>query len=323
MRNCTTARANYNTARKVGLCLYSQEQLHRVVEETGIDYGAAKGGALYLHRSEAALEKADRNAQIMRRLGVEVRKVTPVEASRLDPVYLPVIDRFAGALHVPGDESGDARAFTRKVAGWLSERGVVLRMNESIQRVEAEGGKVGKVVTDKGELKADAFVLALGCYTAPVGRTIGVDLPIYPVKGYSVTIPIAGRNNPPRLTGVDEHNLFAFANYGQHVRMTAIAEFAGYDWSHQPSDFASLLKAAQDLFPDAGDYGQAEYWAGLRPMTPSALPIFGKAKYDNLWINAGHGHLGWTWACGSGRITADLVAGRQPGHDVSTMLAKH
>jgi D-amino-acid dehydrogenase len=167
---------------------------------------------------------------------------------------------------------------------------------------------------------ADGYVLALGCYAATMGRTIGVNLPIYPVKGYSVTIPVAGRNNPPRLSGVDEHNLFAFANYGEHVRMTAIAEFAGYDWSHKPSDFVGLLKAAQELFPDAGDYHQPEYWAGLRPMTPSALPIFGKAKYDNLWINAGHGHMGWTWACGSGRIAADLIAGKTPAHDVSTML---
>jgi D-amino-acid dehydrogenase len=320
VRNCTTARANYNTVRKVGLCLYSQTQLHRVVAETGIAYGAASGGAMYLHRTEAALEKADQNAEIMRRLGVEVRKVTPLEAGQIDQVYLPVQDRFAGALYVPGDESGDARMFTRSIARWLAERGVTFRMNEAITSIRTERDRIAGVVTDKGEVKADAYVLALGCYAATMGRTIGLNLPIYPVKGYSVTIPIAGRNNPPRLSGVDEHNLFAFANYGEHVRLTAIAEFAGYDWSHQPSDFSGLLKAAQELFPDAGDYSQPEYWAGLRPMTPSALPIFGKAKFANLWINAGHGHMGWTWACGSGRIAADLIAGRKPEHDVSTML---
>ncbi|HEX2528473.1 MAG TPA: D-amino acid dehydrogenase [Geminicoccus sp.] len=320
VRNCTTNRAAYNTVRKVGLCLYSQSQLHRVVEETGVAYGAVSGGALYLHRDPAALERGDRNADIMRRLGVEVRRVTPVEAARIDPVYLPIIDRFAGALYVPGDESGDARLFTRQIADWLTARGVQFRMNESIQRIETSGKHVGRIVTDKGEVQADAYVLALGCYAATVGRTIGVDLPIYPVKGYSVTIPIAGRNNPPHLSGVDEHNLFAFANYGEHVRLTAIAEFAGYDWSHKPSDFAGLLTAARELFPDAGDYDQAEFWAGLRPMTPSALPIFGRARYDNLWVNAGHGHMGWTWACGSGRITADLIAGKEPAHDVSSML---
>ncbi|WP_191058258.1 D-amino acid dehydrogenase [Geminicoccus harenae] len=320
VRNCTEARADYNTVRKVGLCVYSQGELHRVVAETGVDYGAAKGGALYLHRTEEALARADRNAELMRRLGVEVRRVTPFEAAQIDQVYLPVLDRFAGALYVPGDESGDARRFTRGIAAWLIERGVAFRMDETIERIGVARGRIDRVVTDKGGVQADAYVLALGCYAAPLGRTIGLRLPIYPVKGYSLTIPIAGRNNPPRLSGVDEHNLFAFANYGEHVRLTAIAEFAGYDWSHRPSDFTGLLKAARELFPDAGDYAQPEYWAGLRPMTPSALPIFGRARYDNLYVNAGHGHMGWTWACGSGRITADLIAGRTPGHDVSSML---
>jgi D-amino-acid dehydrogenase len=140
------------------------------------------------------------------------------------------------------------------------------------------------------------------------------------VKGYSVTLPIGGRNNPPTLSGVDEDNLFAFANYGDRVRMTAIAEFAGYDTAHKPADFATILKAARELFPSAGDYDRPEYWAGLRPMTPDNLPIFGRGGgLANLWVDAGHGHMGWTWACGSARITADLVAGRRPEHDVSGM----
>ena len=320
LRHCTSERAAYNTGRKVALCLYSQQQLHRVVAETGVEYGAAEGGALYLHRDPAALDRADANARVMRELGVEVRKVSPAEAAQIDPVYEPVQDRFAGALFVPGDESGDARMFTRAIAARLIEQGATFRMNETIQRIETEGDKVTRVVTDQGEVRADAFVLALGCYAAPVGRTIGVDLPIYPVKGYSVTLPISGRNNPPRLSGVDEHNLFAFANYGDRVRMTAIAEFAGYDWTHRPADFAQMLSAARELFPDAGDYDRPEYWAGLRPMTPDACPIFGRAKYANLWLNVGHGHMGWTWSCGGGRIVADLIAGKPTGHDVSTML---
>ena len=135
-----------------------------------------------------------------------------------------------------------------------------------------------------------------------------------------MTLPIEGRNNPPTLSGVDEDNLFAFANYGDRVRMTAIAEFAGWDTSHRPADFAPMLKAARELFPAAGNYDKPEYWAGLRPMTPDNLPIFGRGRLANLWVNTGHGHMGWTWACGSARITADLVAGRKPEHDVTTML---
>ncbi len=135
-----------------------------------------------------------------------------------------------------------------------------------------------------------------------------------------MTLPIEGRNNPPTLSGVDEDNLFAFANFGDRVRMTAIAEFAGWDTTHQPRDFDPMLRAARELFPSAGNYDKPEYWAGLRPMTPDNLPIFGQGGLANLWVNTGHGHMGWTWACGSARITADLIAGRTPEHDVAGML---
>lgn len=319
-RQCTDERAIYNTGRKVALCLYSQRQLHRLVAATGIAYGARGGGALYLHRDPEALARAATAARIMRDQGVEVRAVDPGEAAALDPVYEPVRDRFAGALHAPGDESGDARLFTCGLADWLAAQGVEFRFGHTVQRIGTDQGRVTEVRTDQGAVTADAYVLALGCYSAPVGRTVGLDLPIYPIKGYSVTLPIEGRNNPPTLSGVDEHNLFAFANYGDRVRMTAIAEFAGYDWSHRPADFAPMLKAAHELFPDAGNYAKPEYWAGLRPMTPDNLPIFGRGRLANLWVNAGHGHMGWTWACGSARITADLMAGAKPEHDVATML---
>jgi D-amino-acid dehydrogenase len=321
LRQCTSERAAANTARKVRLCLYSQDRLHRVVEETGVAYGGRRGGALYLFRSAEGLARAAATAQILRDAGVEVRPVTPDEAAALDPVYEPVRDRFAGALFAPGDESGDARLFTRGLARVCGERGVAFRMGEAIRGLEVEGDRLARVATDKGTVEADAFVLAAGVYSPHLGRMAGLDLPIYPVKGYSVTLPIEGRNNPPTLPGVDEDNLFAYANYGDRVRMTAIAEFAGYDTSHRPGDFATILKAARELFPAAANYDRPEYWAGLRPMTPDNLPIFGRGgSARNLWVNAGHGHMGWTWACGSARITADLLAGRTPEHDVGSMM---
>jgi D-amino-acid dehydrogenase len=319
-RQCTSERAAYNTGRKVALCLYSQRELHRVTAETGVTYGGRAGGALYLYRTPGLLEAAARTAQILRDNGVEVRAVTPDEAAAIDPVYEPVRDQFAGALYAPGDESGDARLFSLGLAGWLRDHGVELRFGEPIQRIDRSGDRVTGVVTSRGQVQADAYVLALGCYNATVGRTIGLDLPIYPIKGYSVTLPIEGRNNPPTLSGVDEENLFAFANYGDRIRMTAIAEFAGYDTTHRPADFEPMLRAARSLFPNAGNYDRPSYWAGLRPMTPDNLPIFGRRGLTNLWVNAGHGHMGWTWACGSARITADLLAGRRPEHDVSTLL---
>jgi D-amino-acid dehydrogenase len=320
LRQCTSERAAYNTRRKVRLCLYSQEQLHRVVEETHVSYGGSQGGALYLYRDPEGLKRAAATAQVLRDEGVEVRMVSPDEAARLDPVYEPVRDRFAGALYAPGDESGDACLFTRNLAEVCRGRGVAFRMGEEVRAVETEGCRALRLVTDKGTVEADAFVLAAGCHSPRLGRMVGLDLPIYPVKGYSVTIPINGRNNPPTLSGVDEDNLFAFANYGDRVRLTAIAELGGYDTSHRPEDFTTLLRAARGLFPSAGDYQRPDFWAGLRPMTPDNLPIFGHGRTGNIWVNAGHGHMGWTWACGSARITADLIAGRKPEHDAASMM---
>ncbi len=320
LRQCTSERAAYNTRRKVRLCLYSQERLHRVVEETHVSYGGSQGGALYLYRDPEGLKRAAATAQILRDEGVEVRMVSPDEAARLDPVYEPVRDRFAGALYAPGDESGDACLFTRNLAEVCRGRGVTFRMGEEVRAVETEGCRALRLVTDKGTVEADAFVLAAGCHSPRLGRAVGLDLPIYPVKGYSVTVPINGRNNPPTLSGVDEDNLFAFANYGDRVRLTAIAELGGYDTSHRPEDFTTLLRAARELFPGAGDYQRPDFWAGLRPMTPDNLPIFGHGRTGNLWVNAGHGHMGWTWACGSARITADLIAGRKPEHDARSMM---
>lgn len=321
-QQCTAARAATNTRHKVALCLYSLERLHAVTAETGIAYGGRAGGAFYIHRDPAELARADEEARILRDAGVEVRRVTPEEAAAIDPVYAPVRDRFAGALFVPGDESGDARLFTRNLARLCAERGADFRMEHSILRLETEDDRLHRVVTDKGVLEADAHVLALGCASAAIGRTVGLDLPIYPVKGYSVTLPITEASRPPTQPGIDEDHLFAFANYGDRVRLTGIAEFAGYDTGHRPADFATLLDAARTLFPEAGDYRRPEYWAGLRPMTPDNLPFLGRGRIANLWLNCGHGHLGWTWACGTARITADLVAGREPAHDPGRLLPR-
>jgi D-amino-acid dehydrogenase len=320
LRQCTEARALANTSRKVELCLYSQDRLHGVVAETGIRYGGRTGGAVYVFRTGESFAKGRAHARILQERGVRIEALTPAQAAAVDPVYAPVVDRFAGALYAPGDESGDARLFTLGLAERLRERGAELRLGEPVTHWEVEAGRLHAVTTPAGRITADAFVLAFGPYAAVEGRKLGLDLPIWPVKGYSVTIPVAGRNNPPTLSGVDEDNLFAFANFGDRVRLTAVAEFTGFDWSHRPEDFSGLLKAAKDLFPDAGDYAQPGYWAGLRPMTPDNLPRFGRGALENLWVNAGHGHMGWTWACGSARITADLIRGATPAIDVKPML---
>ncbi|CAO3356554.1 D-amino acid dehydrogenase [Azospirillum melinis] len=321
--NCRSDRVAVNTARKVRLSLYSQDMLHQVVEDTGVAFDGAKGGLLYLYRSPAAFDAGVAKMRILTDNGLPLEVVDRDRAAAIDPALLPTKDRIVGGIYAPSDESGDARLFTRNLADWCAERGVRFLYGTTIRSVETAAGEVTGLVTDKGTLTADAYVLAMGCQSAALAKPLGLSLPIYPIKGYSVTVPVAGRNNTPRIGGVDEENLVAYAPMGDRLRITATADFAGYDKRHSPADFQAMLAAARDLFPDAADYSRPSYWAGLRPMTPEGTPIFGRGRQRNLFLNTGHGHMGWTMSCGSARITADLIAGRTPAIPLDGMQAVH
>jgi D-amino-acid dehydrogenase len=181
-----------------------------------------------------------------------------------------------------------------------------------VKSLEKSGDRIAAVVTDKGRESADHVVLAAGVYSPHLLRPLGASLPVYPVKGYSITAPVAGRNAPPALGGVDEENLVAYAPYGDRVRATATAEFSGYGYNHQPTDFRVMLDVMRALFPSGADWNGAQYWAGLRPMTPEGTPILGCIAAANLWSCNGLGHMGWTMSHGAARITADLIAGKKP-----------
>lgn len=321
--NCRSDRVAVNTARKVRLSLYSQDMLHRVVEDTGVAFDGAKGGLLYLYRSPAAFDAGVAKMRILTDNGLPLEVVDRDRAAAIDPALSATKDRIVGGIYAPSDESGDARLFTRNLADWCAERGVRFLYGTTIRGVETAAGEVTGLVTDKGTLTADAYVLAMGCQSAALAKPLGLSLPIYPIKGYSVTVPVAGRNNTPRIGGVDEENLVAYAPMGDRLRITATADFAGYDKRHSPADFQAMLAAARDLFPDAADYSRPSYWAGLRPMTPEGTPIFGRGRQRNLFLNTGHGHMGWTMSCGSARITADLIAGRTPAIPLDGMQAVH
>ncbi|PGH56325.1 amino acid dehydrogenase [Azospirillum palustre] len=321
--NCRSDRVAVNTARKVRLSLYSQDMLHRVVEDTGVAFDGAKGGLLYLYRSPAAFDAGVAKMRILTDNGLPLEVVDRDRAAAIDPALSATKDRIVGGIYAPSDESGDARLFTRNLADWCAERGVRFLYGTTIRGVETAAGEVTGLVTDKGTLTADAYVLAMGCQSAALAKPLGLSLPIYPIKGYSVTVPVAGRNNTPRIGGVDEENLVAYAPMGDRLRITATADFAGYDKRHSPADFHAMLAAARDLFPDAADYSRPSYWAGLRPMTPEGTPIFGRGRQRNLFLNTGHGHMGWTMSCGSARITADLIAGRTPAIPLDGMQAVH
>jgi D-amino-acid dehydrogenase len=311
LRQCTEARARRNTRIKHRLCAYAQEALRQVVADTGIEYDGSRVGILYLYRSQATLERGVRNVRVLADVGQAMEVVDRERAAEIDPALAPTKARIAGAIYCATDESGDCAKFGRELAMLAAERGARFRYDTAIQGIDAVGDAVTRVRTDRGDVQGDAYVLSLGSYSPCLG---GLDerLPIYPVKGYSLTLPIDGANNPPTVGAIDEDTACAYVRLGGRLRATSVAEFAGYDTSHRPSDFAHILRSVRELLPNAADYSRPQYWACLRPMTPEGTPILGRGRYHNLFYNTGHGHLGWTMACGTARITADLIAERDP-----------
>ncbi len=316
---CTAERAAINTSRKARLCSYSQGVFHENQPDQNVDYDGNTGGLIFFYRDPAAFEAGCAKSSQLSDNGVEIIKLTPDEVVAKDPALEASGHKIAGALYSPNDESGDARKFTQGLGEVLADRGVRFHWNTEITGVQFAGNEVMSVITNNGSMSADIYVMCLGVYSPHLTRKLGVDLPIYPVKGYSVTVPVAGRNNPPALGGVDEENLVAYCPMGDRMRVTATAEFSGYSRTHSPADFRHMLNVVQDLFPDAADYSKPDYWAGLRPMTPEGSPIFGRGKHKNFWYNTGLGHMGWTMSHGGARITADLIAGRKPAIDLDGM----
>jgi D-amino-acid dehydrogenase len=321
LMNCTSEKSRRNTARKLRLCVYSQRRLQALADEAGVEYDGVRKGLLYVYRDGASLERGRANTRILAENGQRIEMVDAARIAQLEPAFEASRDKIAGGLYCPDDEQGDSNKFTVALAEKArAELGVEFRFEHSVTGFEASGDKVERVVTDRGAVAGERFVLSLGSWSSRVARPLGLDLPVYPVKGYSATVPVDGANGAPTIGGVDENNLVAWCRMGDRLRLTATAEFTGYDTAHTPADFTGMLAAARDLFPQGGAYDRASYWACLRPMTPEGTPIFGRGRHRNLWLNTGHGHMGWTMACGSARIAADLIAGRQPEIDTAGMI---
>ncbi|HEY9212701.1 MAG TPA: D-amino acid dehydrogenase [Ancylobacter sp.] len=321
LMECTSAKAKRNTLLKHRLAAYSQDVLHDVLREEAIAYDRNDRGILYFHRSQQALDSGVENMKLLESDGQIIKVLDRAGVIALDPSLQAASDKIVGAIHCPTDETGDPALFTRALAAIVAARGGEIRTATTITGIATSGGKVTEVRTDKGAFSGDAYVLALGTQSAGLTRQIGLSLPIYPIKGYSLTIPIGNRPLPPTIASVDEHNLVAISRFGDRIRVTATAEFAGYDKSHRPADFAFMKQVTQELYPEGADYDRAEMWAGLRPMTPTNLPFFGRRHLGNLYLNTGHGHIGWTMSHGSARITADLIAGRTPAIPMDGLLA--
>ncbi len=323
LRECTADRARRNTLIKLRLCQYSQSVMNDLVRAEQIEYHAITRGALYLYRDGAELEAGVKKMALLAEHGQKQEILDARGVAQLDPVFEPVQAKIAGAIRDVGDSSGDSRVFVENLARVCREKlGVVVQLGTRVTALQAGGDRIDAALTNTGVLTADNYVLALGVGAPIVARTAGVSLPVYPAKGYSSTFPLKPGGRAPVVPGVDEKWLVGWSRLGDRLRLTSTAEFAGYDWGWTPRDFNNILKLARDLFPDAADYDRGEYRACLRPMTPDGPPILGLGRHRNLFFNSGHGHMGWTMACGTARIVADLMMGRMPALDLAGLTVR-
>jgi D-amino-acid dehydrogenase len=317
LRECTPARARRNLEQLVRLGTYSRAQLQALRAATGIEYAQRTQGILHFYTSQAAFDSAQAPIAQMRALGMERRVLTPREAVQIEPALRPVEAQLAGGTYTAEDESGDAHRFTVALARICRELGASFLMNHTVTALRAVGDDMDHVeVTDADgrfqRLSADAYVLALGSVSPMLTAPLGIRLPIYPAKGYSVTLPVA---DPARAFGVsltdDEYKL-VFSRLGDFLRIAGTAEFNGYERQLNPVRCQAIVRRFEQLFPGAGDTAQAQFWCGLRPSTPSNVPLIGRTRLPKLFLNTGHGTLGWTHACGSGQSIARIVSGLKP-----------
>ncbi|MDO9363821.1 MAG: D-amino acid dehydrogenase [Sphingopyxis sp.] len=319
LRNCTGARYAINKARMVRLAEYSRDRLIALRADTGIAYDERSQGTLQLFRTQKQLDGTGKDIAVLRDGGVPFELLDREGCIAIEPGLAAAREKIVGGLRLPGDETGDCFKFTVGLAAMATERGVQFRYGEDIRSLVIESGRVAGVETDRGRITADRYVLALGSHSAAILRPIGLKLPVYPVKGYSITVPIVDATCAPQSTLMDESYKIAITRLGDRIRVGGMAEISGYNNALPERRRATLVHSLTELFPNAGDIDAASYWSGLRPMTPDGTPVIGETPYDNLFLNTGHGTLGWTMACGSGRLIADLVSGRAPEIEASDL----
>ena len=303
---------------KVRLVRYSQQVMRELARE--IEFSAFTSGVLYLHRETGALEEAWERSRVMRELGFAVERIAPARISELEPGV--DASRLAGALYAPGDEAADSALFCRHLAARCRALGVQFDLGNEILSIEPVQTRVRELVTQNGRVAGDAFVCALGVMDRKLREQLGTQVPVYPVKGYSASVPITRPQAAPRHALIDESRRVALAPLGGELRITGGAEFAGYGMDHAPHDFAPLYDTVKQLFPGTVDYARARVRACRRPMTPETTPRFGTGRYQNLWFNIGLGHMGFAMAAGAGRITADLVSGQTAPIDLEGLRVR-
>jgi D-amino-acid dehydrogenase len=319
LRNCTSARYAVNKSRMIPIAEYSRDCLRALRAETGIYYDERSRGTLQLFRKQAQLDQTADDIAVLKQYGVPYEVLDRSGCIAAEPALAAVKDKLAGGLRLPQDETGDCHMFTEALAAEAIRLGVQFKFNTAIKGLIADGARISGVVTSAGLLQADAYVVALGSWSPRLLKPLGISIPVYPVKGYSITVPITDPNGAPVSTVMDESYKVAITRLGDRIRVGGTAEISGYSDKLYDARRATLDHSLTDLYPRGGDTAKATFWCGLRPMTPDGPPVIGPTHYGNLHLNTGHGTLGWTMACGSGRVLADLLSGRKPDIDTTEL----
>lgn len=316
LRNCTAERYAVNKARMVLVAEYSRDCLRALRAETGIAYDERSQGTLQLFRKQSQIDGASGDIEVLREYGVPFEVLDRDGCVRAEPGLAPVRDIFVGGLRLPDDETGDCHLFTQRLEQLAAALGVQFVYGASIASIDVSAGRVSQVTTDRGIFTADKFVVALGSFSPLLLKPLGIDIPVYPVKGYSITVPMIDDALAPQSTVMDETYKVAITRLGDRIRIGGTAEVGDYKVRLLPDRRGALDRSLRDLFPRGGDLSCSTFWSGLRPMTPDGTPIIGATHLANLHLNTGHGTLGWTMACGAARVVADQLTGRKP--DIAT-----
>ena len=306
LKNCNSESYAINKERMTRVAEYSRDCLRELRKETGIQYENRSKGTLQVFRNEAQLDMVQRDIAVLKECGVPHELLLKDDLSKVEPALEHAKDKLVGGLHLPNDETGDCYLFTNALANLAKDLGVNFKFNQNVEKLITEGDQIKGVLVNGEVLVADRYILAFGSYSRDFLKPLELNLPVYPVKGYSLTIPIVDAAYAPQSTVLDETYKIAITRFDQRIRVGGMAELSGFNHGLNTDRRGTLEMVTQDLFP-GGDLAQASFWTGLRPMTPDSTPIIGATRFKNLFLNTGHGTLGWTMACGSGKLISDLV----------------
>jgi D-amino-acid dehydrogenase len=311
LQNCTQDRYSVNKGRMVRLAEYSRDCLQALRADTGIQYEGRTGGTLQLFRTQQQLDGAAKDIAVLRDANVPFELLMPADLHKAEPALAAVSQKLTGGLRLPNDETGDCQKFTTGLAAMAEQLGVKFRYNTPIDALAVSGGRIAGVQCGGEMIRGDSYVVALGSYSTKLLGDL-VKIPVYPLKGYSLTAPVVNESAAPVSTVLDETYKIAITRFDDRIRVGGMAEIVGFDQSLRQARRETLEMCVNDLFPGGGDTAKASFWTGLRPMTPDGTPIVGRTPIANLYLNTGHGTLGWTMSCGSGQLLADLMSGKQP-----------